>query len=175
MIGRVFNKISPALWSSARFLSLSDKGKIVFIYLCSNAHVTSAGCYVLPDGYACTDLCWDAETYRAARSEVIEAGMIDFDPDHSVVWIDLWFKHNPTTNDKHALGTTRLLADIPSDRLRIKAQDALNEIEAVRLARKTRAIDVEREVNAVARNARFPREPTERLSQTPFLRGQSSR
>jgi hypothetical protein len=56
MSGREFSKVSPSLWRSARFAGLSDKGKIGFVYFCTNAHVTSAGVYVLPDGYACSDL-----------------------------------------------------------------------------------------------------------------------
>lgn len=137
MTGRVFNKISPALWASSRFHSLSYQAKTAFVYFCTNAHVTSAGCYVLPDGYACTDLRCDIESYRAMRAEVLGAAMIDVDVEHSVVLIEKWFKHNPPTNDKYAIGTRRRVAEIPSERLRKKAEAALNEVDEARVARQS--------------------------------------
>ena len=85
-----------------------------FVYFCTNAHVTSAGVYVLPDGcaYAVKVLGWELETYEAIRAEVMAYRMLDFDPDHSVVLSERWFKHNPPMNDKHAMGTARFIADI---------------------------------------------------------------
>jgi len=132
MSGRQYSKVSPALWKSARFAGLSDKAKVAYLYFCTNGHVTSAGCYELPDGYACTDLKWDPEVYREVRAEIIKAGMIDFDQAHSVVLVERWFKHNPPMNDKHSTGTSRCIADIESERLREKASAALADADNVR-------------------------------------------
>ncbi|TPM27258.1 hypothetical protein FJ955_18785 [Mesorhizobium sp. B2-2-2] len=138
MTGRLFSKISPALWASSRFHSLSHEAQRVFFYLCTSRHVTSAGCYWLPDLYASADLRCDVETYQALRDELVKAGMIDFDADHSVVLIEKWFKHNAPTNDSHALGTSRRLADVPSECLRKKAELALAEVEEARIAKLAR-------------------------------------
>ncbi|RWM06067.1 MAG: hypothetical protein EOR72_32245 [Mesorhizobium sp.] len=173
MTGRVFNKISPALWASPRFLGLSDRGKLCFIYFCTNAHVTSAGCYVLPNGYACADLHCDLETYLAMRTEVLEAGMIDFDPDHSVVLIDKWFRHNPPTNEKYAIGTTRRIADIPSEPLRKKAGEALAQVEETRVAKLARdeaAKEARRVMKQLGGQSALGSDT--HLTNTAFMRGQ---
>ncbi|TGQ20411.1 hypothetical protein [Mesorhizobium sp. M00.F.Ca.ET.217.01.1.1] len=173
MTGRVFNKISPALWRSPRFLGLSDRAKLGFIYFCTNAHVTSAGCYVLPDLYACADLHCDLKDYQAMRGELLEAGMIDFDPAHSVILIDKWFKHNPPTNEKYAIGTARRIADIPSEHLRKKAEEALAEVDAERIAKHDR--------DEAAKEARHAKKETgsglalsshSHLLNSPYLRGE---
>jgi hypothetical protein len=148
MSARDFSKISPAMWRSARFAGLCDRGKIAFVYFCTNAHVTSAGVYELPDGYACADLKWEPDAYETIRKEVMEAGMIDFDPAHGVLLIERWFKHNPPMNDKHALGTTRLIANIESDRLREKATSAFEEANTARLQRQA-----EKEAERLARQS----------------------
>ena len=48
-----FSKISPAVWQSLHFNGLpSDDGDYLYLYLLTNRHQNSAGCYRLPDGCA---------------------------------------------------------------------------------------------------------------------------
>ena len=115
---RDFSKIAPAVWQSARFNNLpSDDGRLLFLFLLTCSHQTSAGCYHLPDGYAVSDLQWTLERYRSARDQLVEADLIDFDRETSVVMINRWFKHNPPMNESHFTGISRLLERIPSARL----------------------------------------------------------
>lgn len=128
---RDFSKVASAMWHSKRFRSLTDSGKIAFIYLLTNSHVTSAGCYALPDGYACTDLGWPIEEYHASRDELVSAGMIDHDADHQEVLIERWFKHNAPMNLKMAQGTETCINAIESHRLHdktLKAFDVFSEL-----------------------------------------------
>jgi hypothetical protein len=141
---RDYTKISPAVWHSDRFNNLpSDDGRYLYLYLLTNEHQTSAGCYRLPDGYACEDLRWQAERYRAARAELVEADLIQFDASTHVVRICRWFKHNPPMNEDHFTGIVRLLERLPSELLAAQAQDALKESWA--------AIGAQREQKAAAR------------------------
>ncbi|MDX8492704.1 hypothetical protein RFN29_14085 [Mesorhizobium sp. VK22B] len=175
MTGRLFTKISPALWSSSRFHSMSHEAQWAFFYFCTSPHATSAGCYVLPDLYACADLHCDLATYQALRTEVLAAGMIDFDPDHSVVLIEKWFKHNAPTNESHALGTSRRLADIPSERLRKKAELALAKVEEARIAKLARD-DATREAKRIKRELGIGSSlgsDRSNLINTQYLRGKS--
>ncbi|ESX98731.1 hypothetical protein [Mesorhizobium sp. LNJC405B00] len=61
--------------------------------------------------------------------------MIDHDPDGDVILIERWFRHNPPTNDDHALGTRRRLQAIESEKLREKAVAAFDEANEVRIQR----------------------------------------
>jgi hypothetical protein len=135
MTQRAFSKVAPALWHSARFRGLSDQAKVYYLYLATNGHVSSAGCYMLPDGYACADLECSPEALETSRRANIDVGLIDFDPETSEVLIERWFKHNPPANDDHATGTRRRLQAIESDRLREKAVTAFEEANAARIER----------------------------------------
>lgn len=137
--GREFNKVSPALWRSKRFQALSTIGKVVLLYFLTSEHQNSAGCFRLPNAYAAADLGCTIEDYVAARSEVVGAGMARYDEDTSEVFVDRWFKHNPPMNDKHAIGTQRLIAEIESDRLREQAENEFTEVDEDRLTRASRA------------------------------------
>ncbi len=115
---RDFSKISPAVWQSSRFNSLpSDDGRYLYLYLLTNRHQNSAGCYRLPDGYACTDLLWRPDRYVAARQALQKADMIRFDAETIEVMITRWFKHNPPMNQSHYDGTERILERLESPRL----------------------------------------------------------
>jgi hypothetical protein len=130
---RDFSKVSPTVWQSERFNSLpSDDGRYVYLYLLTNGHQTSAGCYRLPDGYACSDLRWLPERYAKARSQLIEADLIQFDASAQVIMICRWFKHNPPMNDDHHTGIVRILERLPSETIANAAKQALEDsLEAI--------------------------------------------
>lgn len=129
--------VSVAVWDSKRFRSLpTDSARLFYLYSLSNVHQNSAGCFRLPDGYACDDLCWSAEKYREAREANIAAGLIQFDAETSEILVERWFKHSPPTNEKHNLGIARAVERIASPVLRNTALEALRESWAAVLQKK---------------------------------------
>jgi len=125
---REFSKVCPQIWESKRFRSLADdSARLAYLYLLTNGHQTSAGCYRLPPAYACADMGWEPDQYDAALRALLDAQLVQVDWDTSEVFIPRWFKHNPPTNEKHAKGTTRLVEKIQSDRLRELAGQELQE------------------------------------------------
>lgn len=172
MAAREFSKVSPAVWRSKRFLGLPDRGKIGYLYLLSNAHVTSAGVYELPPGYACSDLQWTADEYSEVLAELVQAGLIDHDPEFDVVMIERWFKHCPPSNDDHATGTRRRLAAIESDRLREKAFAGFDEANSARIEREAQKA-AERAAKAAGRSRSISETigSTSRLMDTRIMRG----
>jgi len=77
---RDFNKVSPTLWQSSRFVDLpSDDGRFLYLYLLTCHHQNSAGCFWLPDGYACNDIRWEAKRYVSARQSLLDADLIRYD------------------------------------------------------------------------------------------------
>lgn len=99
----------------------------------TSKHVNSSGCYLLPDAYACADLGLSLHEYLAARTELIQAGMIVFDELTNEVLVDLWFKHNPPMNNDHMTGTCRQLEFIDSPILRQIATERLEAANQKRL------------------------------------------
>ena len=137
---RSFSKISPDLWDSERFTGLpSDDGRYLYLYLLTCRHQTSAGAYKLPDGYAATDLRWTSERYLTARELLVEADLIRFDAQTSVVMITRWFKHNPPMNADHLKSIEGELERLPSLSLAEEAHSDLlmiqESIEAERVAK----------------------------------------
>ena len=125
---RHFNKVSPTLWQSRRFQGLpSDDGRLLFLYFLTCPHNNSAGCFFLPDGYACHDLGWEKDCYEEALESLIDAEMVDYDSENQVVLIEQWFRHNPPMNPSHHGGIIGQLERVPSDRL---SEKALDELEA---------------------------------------------
>lgn len=172
MSGRSFTKVSPAVWRSRRFIGLPDEAKVGFLYLLSNAHVTSAGVYELPRGYACADLGWTDAAYASVLKELIAAELIDHDPDGDVILIERWFKHNPPANDDHAIGTRRRLQAIESDRLRDKAIDAFDEANVARIDREAAKV-ADRAAKAAGRSKTVAElvGNSSRLMDTRIMRG----
>lgn len=124
---REYSKVSPALWQSERFNSLpSDDGRYLYLYLLTNGHQTSAGCYRLPTGYACADLRWEAKRYSKALQELADADLVRVDEVAKVVSITRWFKHNPPLSESHMLGIERQLEKLPSPSI---AEAALSEAQ----------------------------------------------
>lgn len=128
MAERLFSKVSPAIWTSGRFRGLSANGRLYYLYLLTNAHIDSTGCYRLPDAYACADCGIDADTHKAVTAELIAADMIAID--NGYVLVKRWFKHNPPTNLDYAEGVKRRIALIESDVLREECEAAFIEAEA---------------------------------------------
>lgn len=126
---RDFSKVSPTLWHSERFNSLtSDDAKLTYLYLLTSEHQNSAGCYRLPDAYAAADLRWQLDRYRAARVELENAGLIRFDASASVVMITRWFRFNPPMNSSHLKGIKHILARLPSQQIWEEAAAELDEL-----------------------------------------------
>ncbi|RVD35611.1 hypothetical protein EN742_24610 [Mesorhizobium sp. M4A.F.Ca.ET.020.02.1.1] len=126
-MSRAFTMVSPALWRSARFQSLDNDGRLLFLYWLTNEHSNSAGCYRLPAAYGVADLGWTREQYDSAAVSVVDAGMAEFDFDTDEVLIGKWFLHSPPTNVKHAMGTRSAIEKIESLDFQEKAFAAFGE------------------------------------------------
>ena len=110
---RVFTPVSPKVWHSKRFRSLSDPARLLFMYLLTGPNVTSIGCYKIPNGYICTDMKWDEATLRQHMDELVQSGMILEDQATEIIWIDKWGKFCRPTGAKSVKGAMKLLNALP--------------------------------------------------------------
>lgn len=123
---RNFTKVSPSLWRSRRFRHLpSDDARFLYVYFLTAPHQTSAGCYEMLDGYACADLGWTPDRYRAARAQLVVGDMILWDEQTDEVFILRWFAHNLPDNPSHRKAIERAISAINSPEIRVKAREAL--------------------------------------------------
>jgi hypothetical protein len=121
MSTRKFSMVSPAIWRPGRFLSIADPAaQLLYLYYLTCEHQTSAGCFRLPDGYACADLGWSIDRYADVRAKLVEAEMIAFDAETSTIYVERWFQHCAAMSDKHATGIRKIITVIESEAIRVK-------------------------------------------------------
>lgn len=131
---RDFAKVSPAVWRSKKFKSLpSMEARFIYLYLLTNPHGNSAGCFDLHPQYASADMNMEIERYLYCLDTVSEAGLIEFDKEENTVLITNWIEFNAPANPKHALGILSQLEQASSARLK---QKAFQELRVEIIARK---------------------------------------
>ena len=179
MAKRLYTKVSPALWASRRFRDVEHLARLYYVYLLTNEHIDSTGCYRLPDAYACADFGVDAETQSRLATALVDIDMIAVDSVAEYVLIKRWFKHNPLTSIDHATGTERLIGEIESDTLRGQCSGDFEIAEAALLARLEK-VAAEKAARALAAQMRAASvqawhahsgHPTNSLANTRFLNG----
>jgi hypothetical protein len=131
--GNKFSMVSPAVWWSKRFRALgSSDAKLLYFYFLSSERQNSAGCFPAREGHVVADLGWSADAYRMHRKSLIDAELIAYDDDTETVYVLRWFKHCRPMNDKHALGTRRVIEAIESDTIREMVERDFTEADDAR-------------------------------------------
>ena len=147
---RGFTMVSPNLWRSKRWADLSDDCRLAGLYLLTNEHNNSAGCYRLLPGYACADLRWEMGRYLACLRELEQAEIILVDGETNELMIQRWFQHCAPANEKHLKGTWRLIAAIDSPKLRQATGEALNAALDLRTAERAAKNSAEKSADVTA-------------------------
>lgn len=125
-MARDFTKISPKLWKSKKFKSLSnDIARFGFLYVMASNHQTNAGICSMPFPYITHDLDWSLEQTEQVFAELLSANLIDRDPDSEEIMVVDWFHHNGPMNKNHRKGILRTLSRVQSERLRSAGLTAL--------------------------------------------------
>ena len=119
---RQFHKISPPVWRSKRFRSLTEDGRLLWFYFATSPHQTSAGCCRVPSAYGEADLGWSRDRFQTNRDLLIGADMITHDDETDESFVRRWFQHAPPTNAKHAAGIASIIASLDSDVVREQAE-----------------------------------------------------
>lgn len=114
---RDYAKISCSIWNSQKFGSLrSDDARLFYFYLHTCPHVNSVGCFILPPGYAATDLGWSVEHVIEALDTLCAASLVGWEQAENLVRITGFLKQDPLTNPSHAAGAVRIAMKLPMSR-----------------------------------------------------------
>jgi len=112
-----YSKVFVKIWHSKDFRTLSEEGKMLFLYLLTSPHRNMGGFYYLPLPYLCFDVGLDEKRVIKAFKELTDKDMALYDYDTQVVLIKKWFCYNPIENDNQAKGLNKQLAEIPKSKL----------------------------------------------------------
>lgn len=124
---REFCKINPSVWSSKRFASLDGDGQRFYLYCLTSPHSNALGCYKLKIGYIMVDLGIDEKKFYTVSHTVSKTGLIQYDREQEVIWIDRWFDFNPPNNPKHCLKIINELLQVPDCCLKAKTAQQFHD------------------------------------------------
>jgi|GEM_PF-858701 len=112
-----YSKIFVKIWHSKDFRTLSEEGKMLFLYLLTSPHRNMGGYYYLPLPYICFDTGLTEERVAKAFEELKNNDMAIYDYSAQVVLIKKWFCYNQIENENQAKGLNKQLAEIPKSQL----------------------------------------------------------
>jgi hypothetical protein len=90
-----YRKIDPRIWNDAKFMALSDNGKLTFLFLLTHPHMTALGAMRATIPGLAAELGWSEEAFREAFQEVLAKGIVEHDPKASFLWLPNFIKFNP--------------------------------------------------------------------------------
>ena len=95
-----YGKINNSIWSDEKFQALSDKTKLMYIYLLSCQNCTCIG--IFPIGYGAMEDEFGAERdeIKQAVQELIEAGLIGYE--NKWLWFNRYLRWNMPLSPNHA-------------------------------------------------------------------------
>ncbi len=109
---RDYGKVETALWSHDKMRSLSDDGKLLFVFLITSPHSTMTGCFRAPAGYVSEDLGWPSERVLKAFGELSERGMITRDEASQWLVVHNFLKWNRFENPNVGKAAEKLVGQI---------------------------------------------------------------
>lgn len=93
-----YRKIDSRLWNDAKFRSLSDDGKLLFLMLLTHPQMTPLGAMRATMGGLAEEMGWLPERLRAAFAEPFSRGMANHDPEAHFLCLPNFLKYNQPEN-----------------------------------------------------------------------------
>jgi len=156
---REFGKIKTSVWKSKKFKSVSIAlSKVLYLYLHTNTHGNSIGCYWLSKEYAISDLALSDVSIEAidrAIEELSKSNLIKWDEDEEIIYLCDFLLHSPITNRKHAIGAAKAALLLPKSPLReAVCEDILTA--CIEVKDKTESPSTHEQISEMLRDIRKP-------------------
>lgn len=112
---RDFGKVYSTFWTSETTRNLSDRARLLAVYLLSGPHTNMLGCFRLPDGYVIEDLRWNQQTVSKGFAELFRKGFATRDEGSKWVLVRRFLRWNPIENPNQGKSVARLFEQIPNE------------------------------------------------------------
>lgn len=95
---RQYGAVHTRFWIGESASNMTDKQKLLYLYLLTSPHSNPIGCYRLPLSYIQSDLKWSSETVTETVTETVSIGLIEYDFKLEIVLIKRFIEFNPIAN-----------------------------------------------------------------------------
>jgi len=112
-----YQKIESKIWHDEKFKTLSDDGKVLFLYFLTSPHSNILGIYVLPKEYIIADLKWSSKRLSKPFTELLKTELCFYENDTELLLVTNHLKHNPIENPNQAKSAEKALSDLPKSSL----------------------------------------------------------
>jgi len=90
-----YRKIDPRIWNDEKFHSMSDNGKLAFLFLLTHPHMTALGAMRATIGGLADELGWTREAFAEAFGEALSKGMAKHDSRACFIALPNFIRYNP--------------------------------------------------------------------------------
>jgi hypothetical protein len=120
-----YRPIDVRLWTDRRFLSLTDEGKLLWVFLLTTpSTLPIPGVIIGGEATLAEQLGWPVERYRERFQELQQRGM-RVRAEGRVVWLSNALKYQPPANPNTIKGWAKTWDDIPEGELKDSVWEAL--------------------------------------------------
>jgi hypothetical protein len=89
-----YRKIDTRIWNDAKFCSLSERGKLVFLFVLTHPHLTSLGAMRATRSGLASELQWPLEAFGEAFGEALRKGLLEYDERASFLGVPNFLRYN---------------------------------------------------------------------------------
>ncbi len=112
-----YQKILSQIWFDEKFSLLTPSQKLLFLYILTCPHGNLIGCFVLREGYVCSDLNYSAKDFRKDFEKLLEKDLIKACRSQDLVLIPNFLKYNPLTNPNQKKAAAKIIQQLPKSKL----------------------------------------------------------
>ena len=107
-----YRKIDPRIWNDAKFSSLSNDAKLLFIYLLTSPQTQMIGAIPMRAESVAAELGFDMKRYGIGYQELYKSGIAEYD-DRGLYWVKNFLKYNSPDNPKVVISWRECLDFLP--------------------------------------------------------------
>lgn len=120
-----YRKVDPRIWNDANFSSLSDQGKLAFLFVMTHPHMTAVGAMRATMSGMAEELGWNQKAFAKAFKEGLAKGMYKHDPKACFVSLPNFIKYNRPENPNVLRGWSKAWDLVPECALKNELHQTL--------------------------------------------------
>lgn len=95
---RTYAKVHTRIWNDKKFMSLSDDGRMVFLFLLTHPYQNGLGAFRATIAGLAEEIGWPEERFSKGFAQPWAKGMANHDSTGPMVWLPKHLKHNKPEN-----------------------------------------------------------------------------